>query len=113
MQNKIKKTLCAILISSSIIASATIGDFIGFNDFVTYPIIYRNCDTEKGFTSQPYNLKKIIIKNENNKLETYFGNINTKEFYSVKEDDTTGSIIESLYYKTKNIYEQIINYFTK
>ncbi|MFP4111782.1 MAG: hypothetical protein ACLFPQ_02905 [Candidatus Woesearchaeota archaeon] len=88
-----------------------LGDKMNFNDKVVYPLVYGNKETEDGFTEDPFDLEKRIIINENDRIETYFGNCNENRFFPVGENDMTGysgkNFREDLREFTENVSERV------
>jgi hypothetical protein len=104
---KLKRTICGLALSASIIGAAFLGDSMNINDRLIYPIVYRNTRSEIGFTETPFEMEKYIIVNRNGNIETYFGNKRTKEYYKVREDGRAGTLFEKLYYDSRDIYDSI------
>lgn len=51
-----------------------VGDYYNINDRITYKIMHRNTEISEETYQQPFELRKMYIKNEKGKLEVYIGN---------------------------------------
>ena len=105
--------------AASILAAASVGDFLDVNDRAYYPLRYHNTPVREGTYEDPFSIRKRYLVREG-LLEVQIGNQDSNEYYTVTNElrvnerkateqlmDTAGEIINSLSRRADRMVDKI------
>ncbi|MFW6230402.1 MAG: hypothetical protein ACOC32_00055 [Nanoarchaeota archaeon] len=113
VQHKKHRGLKALLFGASLLSASYAADRYNFNDTFVYPLVYHDVEAAEGFARDPFSLEKKIVLNPDNKLEVYFGNRRTEEYFRVKENNHTATGLDNVLESIESAYDQVRDYLRR
>ncbi|MGM5481191.1 MAG: hypothetical protein ACQESE_02150 [Nanobdellota archaeon] len=85
-QNSFAKTAKRLLYTGLLVSSFFLGEYVSPVEKVTDTIKYHNISAENGFPCDFRELDKVVVINDRNRAETYFGNVEDSVLHPVRPD---------------------------
>ena len=101
--NSFAKSAKRLFYTGLLVGSFVLGEYVSPVQHVTDTIKYHNISAEDGFPRDFRELDKVVIINDRNRAETYFGNVEDSVLHPVRSD----------YHTRRDVGKEIDSYFQR
>ncbi|MFP4118975.1 MAG: hypothetical protein ACLFTH_02885 [Candidatus Woesearchaeota archaeon] len=84
--SSLAKTAQRLLYTGLLVGSFFLGEYVSPVEKVTNTVKYHNISAENGFPRDFRELDKVVVINDRNRAETYFGNVEDSVLHPVRPD---------------------------